>query len=494
MNSLVIQIYRRRFLEYFLLSIILITGFLVRLYKINNPLADWHSWRQADTASVTRTYSETGINLLFPRYHDISSIQSRIFNPQGYRFVEFPLFNILHAILIKNFPVFSLEVWGRLLSIICSAFSTLLLFLIGRRFLGKIGGLLTAFFYSFIPFNIYFTRVILPEPLSVMLGIAGLWLFIKYFDTSQNLFIYLSAVAFSLAILVKPFTIFYLIPVAGLILEKYRSFRGILNDPKSLTIFLSFIAILFVPFLLWRAWISRFPEGIPLFAWVFNGDHIRFRPSFWRWIFAERLGRLILGVWGLIPFCLGILKTNKRSRFILWFLLGMFLYVLIVASANVRHDYYQALIIPAVSLALASGSIALWSAPGLNKNLSRIILVFSVFLMILVGAVQIKDNFLIIHPEILEAGAEVDRLVPKNALVVAPYNGDTAFLYQTKRWGWPAIDDSIDNIITKGADYYVSVSPNDDDTKMIISRFQIIKSTDKYVIVDLHKPLINKKP
>ena len=30
--------------ELFLLLLILVGGFAVRLYKIDNPIADWHSW------------------------------------------------------------------------------------------------------------------------------------------------------------------------------------------------------------------------------------------------------------------------------------------------------------------------------------------------------------------------------------------------------------------------------------------------------------------
>ena len=41
-----------------LFVIILLLGFGVRLYKITSPIADWHSWRQADTASVTRNFCE----------------------------------------------------------------------------------------------------------------------------------------------------------------------------------------------------------------------------------------------------------------------------------------------------------------------------------------------------------------------------------------------------------------------------------------------------
>ena len=50
----------------YLLALIFLGGFVVRLYKINNPIADWHSWRQADTSAVTRNYVKYGINLFFP--------------------------------------------------------------------------------------------------------------------------------------------------------------------------------------------------------------------------------------------------------------------------------------------------------------------------------------------------------------------------------------------------------------------------------------------
>src|SRR3989344_3101326 len=103
--------------EYIILSIILLLALISRLYKINSPIADWHSFRQADTVSVSRIYSEEGVNLLYPRYYDVSTTQSGLFNPKGYRFVEFPIYNFISVILGRIFPMLSLEVWGRLVSI-----------------------------------------------------------------------------------------------------------------------------------------------------------------------------------------------------------------------------------------------------------------------------------------------------------------------------------------------------------------------------------------
>ncbi len=474
--------------EYLLLSIILVLGFCVRLYKINNPIADWHSWRQADTASVTRNFVENGIDVLHPTYHDISSIQTGIFNPKGYRFVEFPVYNIIHAGIYKTFPQLSLEIWGRLVSVISAVLSSLFLYLIGKRIINKWGGLLSAFFYSFIPFNIYFTRVILPEPLSVTFAVISIWLFIKFIDDDSDLSLYFSGVFMSLAMLVKPFFGFYLIPMSYIAINKF-GFKKIFADKKLLTKTFVFLILTMMPLIIWRAWVSKYPEGVPFFAWAFNGDMIRFRPAFWYWIFGERLGHLILGSLGLIPFVFGILNTKTKNLFIQFFLLGMFAYVTVVATASVRHDYYQIITIPAIALALASGSVYLWSKSEFNRLGTRILLAFAVFVMLVTGFSQIKPNYAVNHPEIMEAGHAVDTLTPKDSLVVAPYNGDTAFLYQTHRWGWPAIDDSIDHIIEKGADYYVSVDLGSPDTKMIEARFKTIKKTNNYILVDLNNPL-----
>ena len=473
-------------LEYILLSIILIFAFLVRLYKINNPIADWHSWRQADTASVSRTFVEKGINLLYPRYHDVSSIQTGIFNPEGYRFVEFPVFNAVHAFLASGFPSLSLEIWGRLVSIFSALASTVFIFLIGKKLMGKRVALLAASFFAFIPYNIYFTRVILPEPMATTFALASLWLFVEFLDREKLGYLSLSGLAFGLSMLIKPFTFFYILPFIYLAHKKY-GLETIYKTPKLLIRLLVFVNLAFAPFIIWRAWINQFPQGIPFFTWAFNGDGIRFRPSFWRWIFGERLGHLILGGWGLIVFAFGLLGKAKGTRFSQIFLLGMFLYVVIFATASVRHDYYQIFVIPAVSLTMGLGTLNMWNSRSFSQWAARLLLVFSLVVMFFTSTLQVKEFYKVNKPEIMEAGRAVDRLTPKDAWVVAPYNGDTAFLYQTKRWGWPAIDDSIDNIVEKGADYYVSVNLADPDTKMVRERFEVVEETPSYVIFDLNK-------
>lgn len=469
--------------DYVLLLLILILGFGVRLYKINAPIADWHSWRQVDTAAVARYYVDNGIDILHPRYYDISSVQTGYFNKEGYRFVEFPIYSVLHAVFYQAIPAISFDAWGRLISIACALITGYALFLIGRKYIGRRGGLMAAFFYLFLPFNVYFTRVLLPEPMATMFAVVSVWLFIKFIESEKREYLFTSALMFSGALLLKPYAGFYFVPIAYLAIRKY-GFAGILrNIPLLLA-----LDIALVPFFAWRAWMGQqqFMVGIPHFAWAFNGDGIRFRPAFWRWIFGERLGHLILGTWGLIPFAAGLQNhfEKKRRDFVIeLMLLGMLGYVVVVATASVRHDYYQSIAIPAIALALARGSQAM-----MKTKASFVLLVFSVGMMFGMSAYLIKEFYKVNHPEFVTVGAIVDETIPKDAQIIAPDNGNTVFLYYTRRQGWPVLEESIQEAINnKGADYYVSVNKNDADTAKFKTMFETVKEADNFILLDLHK-------
>ena len=119
-------------LHVFFLSLILIFGFATRLYKFNNPIADWHSWRQADTSSVSRMFVEQGFNLFVPTYQDISNIASGFENPHGYRFVEFPIYNsIVYFGYLFNNGVD--ERIARLVNILFTLGSVIFVYLISRE-------------------------------------------------------------------------------------------------------------------------------------------------------------------------------------------------------------------------------------------------------------------------------------------------------------------------------------------------------------------------
>ncbi|MBI2617074.1 O-antigen ligase family protein [Candidatus Gottesmanbacteria bacterium] len=488
----------------FLLGVVLAFSLYARLYKINTPLADWHSWRQADTSAVTRNFVKYGVNLLYPTYDDLSNVASGQDNPKGYRFVEFPLYNFAAVIIDKIFVGYNIEVSGRLTSIFASLGSMVFLFALIRKYVGRVEAFLSVIIFGFLPYNIYFSRVILPEPFLVFTTLGSIYFFDRLVSTFKTLLsfenrvilkaglLFIVSVLFcASALLVKPYALFLFLPLV------YIWFKAYGYTKKSILILMLYFVIISVPFLFWRYWISHFPEGIPASMWLLNGDGIRFKGAFFYWIFADRLVRLIAGYWGLPLLLFGILaRPKKEGWFLYWFGIGTLLYLIVFATGNVRHDYYQVLTIPIISIFAAKGIVFLFEIP--TKLISRVLRIV-ILLAILVfsfmfGWYHVRDYYNINHPEIVEAGSIVERKTSTKALVIAPYGGDTAFLYQTRRAGWPIVQGSIDELIGKGADYYVSVA-FDDLTKELINdatnpdltlrHYKIIDFTPTYVLIQL---------
>ncbi len=470
------------FNEWLFLAILIVFAFLVRLYQIDAPLADWHSWRQADTAAVSRNFIKNGYDVLHPRFDDLSNLVSRKENPQGYRFVEFPFYNLLHAFLSQSFPARSLVWWGRIISILFSLGSMLFLYFLVKKYLGKLTAFLATFFFAFLPFNIYYSRVILPEPMMVFSTLAMIFFFSQWLDKRRvsGLYYFLFFVFASVSLLLKPFVIF-LFPVLFYLAWQKWGWALLKRWP----LYLAGLAIF--PFLLWRWWMSHFPEGIPYHPWLFNHEGIRFKGAFFRWLFGERIGKLILGYWGLVPFVLGIVARIKKEGWLFhWWLVGILLYFTVIAGGNVIHDYYQIIAIPIICILLARGGHFLLFAPKqyFNKLLCSLLFVVCSLFMFAFSWYEVRGFFNINHPEIVEAGKEADRILPQGAKVIASYENDTAFLYQTNRQGWPAVVDSLDHLISLGATHYVSVC-FDANTQEAIEKFKVLEQTDQYVIVDL---------
>lgn len=473
--------------EIFVIVLILLGAFLVRLYKFNAPIADWHSWRQSDTSSVSRNFITQGFDILHPKFDDLSNVQTsgKYDNPQGYRFVEFPIYNVLQAGGFKLFDKFTLEEWGRIISIFSSLFSIFFLYLLVGKLLNKFTGILAAFFYAFLPFSIFWGRTVLPDQTTVMATLGGIYFFSLWVGSlnSRNnfkkyFFSLLTILFLASSLLLKPLAIFFFLPILWLSLEKWR-----FSIVKRIDLWV--IAILSsLPLVLWRLWMLKYPAGIADSTWLFEGS-LRLKGAFYYWIFANRIGEFILGFWGLPVLLLGIIKKNRSSVF-LSFLTASLLYIFIVARGNVQHSYYQIPIIPTIAIFLALGCEFLLNPPKqyFSKLITYPALVFCLVLMFSLGWKDVRDYYNIQNPSILAAGSAVDKLTPKDAKIVAPNDGDTTLLYYTKRKGWASFERPLPQLIKMGALYLVLVNPKKQDLD-IGKTYKIIASTPQYLIFNL---------
>lgn len=464
---------------------ILIVGAALRLYRFDNPIADWHSWRQADTSSVSREFVKNGFDILHPKYHDLSPhSKDALPNPNGYRFVEFPIYNLLQGGAFVAADFLSLEGWGRVLSIFSSVAAAIFIFLLLKKHASLKAAFFGAFFYLFLPFNIYWGRSILPDPMAIASLLGGVYFFDVWIDSKKKSQFLLAAFFIASAILLKPFTIFFTLPILYLAWNEFRlsAFRK-----WQLWLF-AFICIL--PFAAWRIWMSGYPEGIPDNRWLLNGGNIRFSGAFFYWLFADRIGRLILGYFGVALFIIGFLrKFDRNNLFFLSFVVSSLFYMVVFAKGNVNHDYYQILIAPSLVFFMALGADFLLEQGG--KLFPKIvgysvILVCSVF-SLMFGWYFVRDYFNINNPSIVVAGKAANRILPKDAKVLAPYQGDTALLYQTERKGWPIWTLSMSEMVNNfGATNLVIANPTPEDLELK-NDYKTLEETAQYIIFDIRK-------
>ena len=118
----------------------------------------------------------------------------------------------------------SFEEAGRLVSIFSSLASATFLYLIVKEAATKWLALLSMAIFLFLPYNIYYSRTILPEPMMVMFSLGSICFLKLKVKSEKNskknsseelkrvIFGFLGIFLGMLAILVKPYAIFLLVP------------------------------------------------------------------------------------------------------------------------------------------------------------------------------------------------------------------------------------------------------------------------------------------
>jgi len=472
-----------------ILFFILLLGLLLRLYKVNIPLADHHSWRQADTAAVARNFVKEGWNFFKPKIDNFTPLHPNLPNDERLFLVEPPVYNTIVAGVYKVFG-FNVE-YARLISIIFSLGSIIFLYLIVSHYLGNSTGLLTGFFYAVLPYSIFYSRVVLPEPMIMSLMLGMFYFAIKWLENNSAIFYLLFTVFSALTFSQKAFPLFLTLPLLYLFWKKY-GIRFLFQKKLYWWVLLSL-----APFLAWRWWIGHFPEGIPANLWLFNQGNIRFKGAFFHWIFAQRIGELILGFWGLPFLIFGLIqKPKKEGWFFHFWLLALILYVFVFAAGNVTHDYYQIPLVPVLCVFLAQGANFLLFEKNDKLNKTFCYLLFTIcFIFMLAFSWYEVRGFYNIQSGVDLAGMAVDDLTPKDALVLTGDSNDATLLYNTNRHGWsggyasnyPNEPEVINRVKQMGASYYVTTKfdRNSEFGQYMLTTYQVVKETDQFVLFSL---------
>lgn len=467
-----------------ILSIILVIALALRLYKINTPLADFHSWRQVDTAAVGRNFVKNGFNLLMPTYDDLSNIQTGVENPHGYRFVEFPIYSAMFAGLYKLAPILSLEIYARLISVIFSLVIIAILYYLSLKEHSRTAAIFSALLYAVLPFFVFFSRVVLPETTALAFMFIAIWLVYLYLKNNNILLFILSILMYAMSILIKPTTIFYSIAIGYLFIIHYQF--DIFKKWQSYV----YPILGLVPFIVWRMYIQQYPEGIPSSSWLFGYvntyqglEYIFFKPAYFRWILMERLGVLIFGIYLSGFFILGIIAKTKKFL-MLSIALSALAYLLTFQGGNLQHEYYQTIILPAVALITGLGiAQVLDSKSSFNKVLAYPVIIGVIGLSFVFSYYRVKDYYNY-SQDLVQIAKLIDTFTNENDLIVTDTTGDTTLLYLADRKGAPATYKNIPELKKTGYSYFVT-NKKDVSEDLKKQGYTILVDNDKISIIKL---------
>ncbi len=477
-------------IDLIILTVILVIALFTRLYKINTPLADFHSWRQVDTAAVARNFVDQGFDLLHPRYDDLSNIQSGLENPNGYRFVEFPIYNAIFASLYKYFPIVSLEIYGRLTTIMFSLIIIGIIYYLLLKETSRKTAIFASLTYAIFPYFVFFSRVVLPE--TTALGFIFLSIFFLYAYSNNkkkitsSLLYLLSLSFFSLAIITKPTVIFYGITLGYLFFRKHK-----LQIVKKIYFYLFFI-ISTIPYLLWYYYISHFPEGVPANHWLITSVNtpqglrsIFFRPAFFRWIFFERINNLIFGGYLSFLFLLGIIRKNK-SFFYSTFLFSILSFLFIFQGGNVQHEYYQTIILPPLAIFVGLGTTLLIKNKKIFINqLILSIIIFAIYSSSFFFSFYKVRDYYNFSSDLIHISKIVKSLTNKKDKIITESLGDTTLLYLSERKGSPSQFKPLDELKKDGYKYFV-ISNQETIKKLKNEKnYQFVFENNKFALLKL---------
>lgn len=427
-----------------LLSSVLLFLLAMMLRNLNQPLLDRHSWRQVDTASFARGLAEGSFDLFHPQF---LAYYPDEFGIEGAAETEFNLYPLIVAGLYKLFGV--RETLARLVSIAFALGAAFWTYLLGRRYLDRIAGLLAVLSLGLSPLYVFYGRSVQPESTVLFLSLGGLFFFTRWLEREGWLDYGASAVCVALALLTKITSLYMGLPLLVAAWMKYR--WHMVRQ--------------------WRLWLLGALVGVPTIAYYVHA-HSLYQQSgltvfgisggwpgsgkfdtlsqllnvdFYR-VILVRLRGVILGNYGFLLFVAGlIIAPKKRGEWILYaWLVAVGLFILVVAEGNRQHEYYQLPLVPVAALFIGKALSALVRPGTLNLEILGVRHHAGLVLAVLLLILNLRSALGLLPPmyaqssALLEVAEATRRLTPEGQPVAILHDWARVpeVFYYAQRRGW----------------------------------------------------------
>jgi 4-amino-4-deoxy-L-arabinose transferase-like glycosyltransferase len=415
-----------------LVIVIWIAAVAARLILINQPYIDHWSWRQSDVAAIARNFLQNGFRFAYPQVDWAG-------NAPAYVGTEFPILPFIAAVCYKFAGVH--EWIGRIQAVILFAVSLPFLFLLVREIFGSTSAVWATFFYCFTPLNVFAGRSFMPDVPSLSLAIVGLYCFLRWIQHAESWSFFAAAIAISLSLLFKITSIVIAAPLLYILvvgrLCQPRTFSGFTVKPPTILGAVVFGAIALLPSVIWYWHAHQIAQQFYPHHF-FGAGGIRIESLSWYWQIAQQtfVSSLtpVLAVIGLVGLFLPQSRTGRYSRLFHWWLAAMIVFIIVVGYGN-RHRWYQLPLVPIV--AAFAGAACAFVASRISSRLaaitSSIVLAFT---FLFLAFVYVRPFYESSAAQLRDAGFELKKVTPPDALIVAADMGDPTIFYYAERKGW----------------------------------------------------------
>lgn len=458
----------------------------MRLYRIDAPYVDAHSWRQVTNADIARNWTEGPIQFAKP----IVSWGG----PDGRLGMELPLLHLLTATVWRVAGIS--DAAGRLVSVAFSLGTVWLMVPLGTRLSNRGTGLGAAMLMAVSPSVVYFGRCLLSDTPMLFFSVAAVLGYVTYAQTDRLVPAVLGAVSFALAGLVKIPAILVLGPIMwiGLLCRG----RSVHRDAW----FTIAPALGIASMIVWYGWADVLSSRTGLTQAIFrpSGTYSsdiatlagHFSPVS-HWTRADQLNlgsfrALTTRYWelhllyvGAIAAALGMAVSimGWRQRWLtvihVWMAAAISL-VIVSLSGQLPHEFHQLPTLPPLALYAGLGVAPLfderlWARLGrAGRPVAFAVLAASLAISGLVSlrSPRMRELYRLYYPNelIINAGSAINYVTPPNALIVTMeyrHGGANSplLLYFSHRRGWSFDAESltpevIDYLKSQGACYFAT--------------------------------------
>ena len=480
--------FSNKFLNIFVLAVVIIASFFVRLYKIDAPITDKYSREQSAVLMNARTFyqkNDIRVSTKSSIDNDTNKIAGTLYNPSRLPLTSF-FIGKFHAISSQA----NIGLAGRMVMILASLIIIASIFFLALRMSGRVSATGAVLFAGFFPYFILHSRVInnFLVPLAVIhLSIVFLYLSVlsRSYKIKSLVYFLLSLFLTALALVTEPMLIVFLLPIGYLLLKKYG-----INSFRKIQLY-AYVVISVLPSLLYNVTSHTIPQLLPLPIWsntLENPDQstgIYFlKKIFLTSLIKNRIIDALLGSYLIGIVFLGIIKKIRKGILFKMFLLSSLLFLLIFAKENMHYESLQMILISPLAFYFGIGlSIFIHQK---DDTIQYKIALPAVLLIIILS---IYFSFITIQPDYsynnqtVQVSKIIKVITQPNDLIATDTKDDNTILVLSDRSGIPSTDSGETNLISRNIKYLVTFNKN--YAKTLSTQYKKVFSSSNGYIFEL---------